>query len=60
MKIILKKSLNQILEKTLRLIDEIEELVNIGEIDEHDIDESVSLILKLKERFSIICPRKCE
>lgn len=47
-------------EKTLRLIDEIEELVNIGEIDEHDIDESVSLILKLKERFSIICPRKCE
>lgn len=40
--------------QTLALIDEIEKMVKLGEIDERDIDKSVSLILRLKGEFSII------
>ena len=41
-------------DETLALIDEIEKMVKVGEIAESCIDDSVSLILKLKEQFSII------
>lgn len=41
-------------EQTLQLIDSIEKMVVAGEIKECDIDKSVSLILKLKQQFSII------
>lgn len=41
-------------EQTLALIDEIEKMVKLGSIDEQNIDDSVSLILNLKEQFSII------